>query len=121
MEPSAREEACFEAGIKFGTIYHQFVGTPLTVDSAASLETAMAEAVENQPHCVDAAVEIRRDAVRDAIESASADYVELTGRFADVEITVAYEDWIVETSMAMEDGYPLMRVDRVRPADDAAA
>ena len=27
---SVKERACFEAGIKMGTIYHQFVGTPFT-------------------------------------------------------------------------------------------
>jgi hypothetical protein len=44
------ERACFEAGIKFGALYHQFVGTPVAPDSAASLERAMAAAIENQPH-----------------------------------------------------------------------
>ena len=32
-----RERALFEAGIKMGTIYHQFVGTPVNLDTVESL------------------------------------------------------------------------------------
>ena len=32
---SRRERAVFEAGIKMGTIYHQFVGTPFNRDTVA--------------------------------------------------------------------------------------
>lgn len=27
-DPTKAESACFEVGIKFGTLYHQFAGTP---------------------------------------------------------------------------------------------
>ena len=33
-----RERAGFEAGIKLGALYHQWVGTPISQDSAESLE-----------------------------------------------------------------------------------
>jgi len=117
MEPSARETACFEAGIKFGTLYHQFVGAPLTVDSAASLEAAMAEAVENQPGCVAADVEIHRGRVREAVAEGAADYVELTGRFMTVELAIHHEGEAVVAEMAMVDGYPLMAVTDVASVD----
>lgn len=32
-----RERALFEAGIKMGTIYHQFVGTPVNLRTVESL------------------------------------------------------------------------------------
>ncbi len=118
MEPSAREAACFEAGIKFGTLYHQFAGTPLTPESAGSLATAMAEAVENQPGCVAADVEIHRDRVRDAIAAGAADYVELTGRFMTVELLIHHEGEAVVAEMAMADGYPLMEVTDVSSLDE---
>ncbi len=118
MEPSVREEACFEAGIKFGTLYHQFAGTPLTPESAGSLETAMAEAVENQPGCVAADVEIHRDRVREAIAEGAADYLELTGRFMTVEMTIHHEGEAVVARMAMVDGYPLMEVADVGSVGD---
>jgi hypothetical protein len=45
--------------------------------------------------------------------------VELTGSLVDVSMTIAYEDATVYTSMAMQDGYPLMRIDSVeRPGEE---
>jgi len=104
------EVACFEAGIKFGSLYHQFAGTPVSPESAATLERAMEEAIENQPHCTGVTVEIHEDAVTDELVEG---YTELTGRFFSVEVTVAYEDVEVEGRMRMEDGYPRMRITSV--------
>jgi len=114
MEPTTPQTACFEAGIKFGSLYHQFAGTPVSPASAPSLATAMEEAIENQPHCESVTVGVREDALAAALAESSADYTELTGRFLDVSMTIDYEGVVVETSMVMEDGYPLMRVDSVR-------
>ena len=38
---SDRERAIFEAGIKLGTIYHQYVGAPLNLSNVESLEKAI--------------------------------------------------------------------------------
>ncbi|MFH0966806.1 MAG: dihydroneopterin aldolase family protein, partial [Methanobacteriota archaeon] len=38
---SDRERAAFEAGIKLGALYHQWVGTPVSRESANSLKLAM--------------------------------------------------------------------------------
>jgi len=113
MDPTDPQVACFEAGIKFGSLYHQFAGTPISPESADSLAAAMEESIENQPHCESVTVSIRDDVLEAAIEEGGADYTELTGRFLDVEMRIDYEGVTVETSMVMEDGYPLMRVDGV--------
>ncbi|MFB6079160.1 MAG: dihydroneopterin aldolase family protein [Halarchaeum sp.] len=107
---SEGEEAAFETGIKFGSLYHQFAGTPVSPASAGSLETAMAEAIENQPHCVDVTVEILREDLSAALADGPADYAELTGRFLDVEIVIEYGETEAVARMEMEDGYPLMRL-----------
>jgi hypothetical protein len=109
--PTDRDSACFEAGIKFGALYHQFAGTPVSPDSAASLETAMEEAIENQPFCEDVTVDILTEKL--AAEMTGG-YTELTGRFMEVEIVVEQEGIEVATRMEMEDGYPLMRVESIR-------
>ncbi|MFU1779870.1 dihydroneopterin aldolase family protein [Haloarcula japonica] len=114
MEPTAPQEACFEAGVKFGSLYHQFAGTPISPDSAASLAAAMEEAIENQPFCEAVTVSVRTEVLENAISEGGADYTELTGRLIDVEMQIEYEGVTVETSMAMEDGYPLMQVDEVQ-------
>lgn len=116
--PTRAEQACFEAGIKFGSLYHQFAGTPVSPDSAESLAAAMAEAIENQPHCREVVVSVDAGALTEEIESGSADYTELTGRLLDVEVQVAYEGCTVIAELVMEEGYPLMSIREIdRPAD----
>ncbi|RXK50015.1 dihydroneopterin aldolase family protein [Halorientalis pallida] len=110
MEPSDAQAACFEAGIKFGSLYHQFAGTPVSPDSADSLSRAIEESIENQPHCEAVTVEVLTEELERALVDGPADYTELTGRFLDVEIRIDYEGHTVRTRMEMEDGYPLMRL-----------
>ena len=111
--PTDAEQACFEAGIKFGSLYHQFAGTPISLDSADSLATAMEEAIENQPYCQAVTVDIQREELEAALAEGPADYTEFTGRFAEIEIVVDYEGSEVVATMEMDDGYPLMALDRV--------
>ncbi|MFB6152103.1 MAG: dihydroneopterin aldolase family protein [Haloarculaceae archaeon] len=117
MDPTDAQTACFEAGIKFGSLYHQFAGTPVSPESAPSLARAMEDAIENQPHCESVSVDVRTDALAAELADATADYTELTGRFMDVDIVVRYADREVRTSMTMEDGYPRMRVESVSTVD----
>ncbi|OLZ42020.1 hypothetical protein A6E15_13990 [Natrinema saccharevitans] len=112
--PTDAETACFEAGIKFGSLYHQFAGTPVSPESAPDLATAMEESIENQPHCRAVTVDVRTAELEAELAESTADYTELTGRFLEVEIVVDYEGCTVVTRMAMEDGYPLMRLESVR-------
>jgi hypothetical protein len=108
--PTDRDSACFEAGIKFGALYHQFAGTPVSPDSAPSLETAIEESIENQPFCESVTVDILTEKLEAEIDHG---YTELTGRFMEVEIVVDHEGVEVVTRMEMEDGYPLMKVESV--------
>ena len=109
MDPTDAQTACFEAGIKFGSLYHQFAGTPISPDSAASLERAIEEAIENQPHAERVAVEIDPDRVAEDA-NATHGYAEFTGRHATAEVVVEYEGVEVVARMAMEDGYPRMQI-----------
>ncbi|RRJ28434.1 dihydroneopterin aldolase family protein [Halocatena pleomorpha] len=105
MDPTDRETACFEAGVKFGALYHQFAGTPVSADNADSLEAAIEESIENQPGCTDVSVDIHTDELE-----TTRGYTELTGEYMDVTLRIEYADCIVHAEMGMEDGYPLMRV-----------
>jgi hypothetical protein len=105
MDPTDRETACFETGVKFGSLYHQFAGTPVSPESAASLETAIEESIENQPFCESVSVTI----LTDAFETTRG-YTELTGEYMEITLRIAYENSIVHAEMEMDDGYPLMRV-----------
>ena len=73
MEPTTPQEACFEAGIKYGTLYHQLAGTPIAPESSASLARAMEEAIENQPFCSSVTVEMLDDVLRAELADSSAE------------------------------------------------
>jgi hypothetical protein len=110
MDPTEAQVACFEAGIKFGSLYHQFAGTPVSPASAATLAEAIEESIENQPHCESVTVDVLVDDIAAELADGPADYTELTGRFMEVEVVIDYEDHEVVAEMAMDDGYPLMEV-----------
>jgi hypothetical protein len=57
---SDRDRAAFEAGIKLGSIFHQFIGTPLTRSTAGDLERAIEAGVRVQPCVEDVRVRIDR-------------------------------------------------------------
>ena len=106
MEPE--QAAAFEAGIKFGSLYHQFAGTPVSPGSAASLAAAIEAAIENQPGCRSVTVEMDLEAIGEA--AGDHGYTELTGRFMEVEVVVVHRGVEVVAAMAMDDGYPLMEL-----------
>ena len=64
---SNREQAVFEAGIKLGALYHQWVGTPISKRSAASVETAIEKAVILQPFVEEITVTLNRDLMTENI------------------------------------------------------
>lgn len=114
MNATEREAACFEAGVKFGSLYHQFAGTPVSPESADALVPAMEAAIENQPHCRSVSVAVRDGAI-EADRDPTFGYAELSGRHYEAEVVVDYEGVEVVARMAMEDGYPRMRVVSVEP------
>lgn len=107
---SLRERVVFEAGIKLGTIYHQFVGTPLSSTIVDSLERAIQDGVRVQPFVKDVKVHIVRDALRR--KSDEYDYQTLTGPMLTVTLTVKMENVTVVAEMRYIDElhYPLMYV-----------
>lgn len=110
---SDSERAAFEAGIKLGTIYHQFVGVPLSAENVATLEKAMEAGSMVQPFVEDVRVRIDRSKLRK--KAGQYDYVSLTGEMLDVNLTVNYKGTRVEAGMKFvkEMSYPLMFVKRV--------
>ena len=58
--PTNREIAAFEAGIKLGALYHQFVGSPVSPKTADSLERAIEESISLQPYVRSVDVRIDR-------------------------------------------------------------
>ncbi len=107
------ERAAFEAGIKLGTIYHQFVGTPISKENVAQLEKAIAEGTKIQPFVKDAEVKISREELKK--KKGEFDYVSLSGHMLTARITVEYKGARVKAGMKFirEINYPLMYMKRV--------
>lgn len=109
-----KERAVFEAGIKLGTIYHQFVGTPLCSGNVDILEKAMEDGVRVQPFVKDVKIRIDRSALRKKRDE--FDYQTLTGNMMEVELTIEIEKVrvIAEMRYLEELHYPLMFIREVK-------
>lgn len=110
---SDAERAAFEAGIKLGTIYHQFVGVPLRRENVNTLERAIEAGSRVQPFVEEVKVKIDRSRLKN--KRGKYDYVSLTGEMLNVKLTVRYKDVRVKAAMRLikEMNYPLMFVESV--------
>ena len=108
------ERAAFEAGIKLGSVYHQFVGTPLNMNNVDALEKAIEESLTVQPFVEDATVKIDRNRIRKG--RGLYKYLTLHGDMLDVKIKVKYEDYVAVCRLKYieEMDYPLMFVEEIR-------
>jgi len=110
---SEGERAAFEAGIKLGTIYHQFIGTPISMRNVDLLEKTIAEGTRIQPFVKDAEVHIEREKLRS--KRGEFDYDSLSGEMLSVRLEIAYGG--VQLTARMQNipeiHYPLMYIERI--------
>ncbi|MDR1404966.1 MAG: dihydroneopterin aldolase family protein [Candidatus Methanoplasma sp.] len=107
---SVRERAMFEAGIKMGTIYHQFVGVPVDQNSVGVLEDAIEKGVLVQPYVESVKIRINRDILGPKKDAYS--YCSLSGDMLDVILVIKINDTRVKAEMRYDSvlKYPLMYV-----------
>jgi hypothetical protein len=103
---SDREQAVFEAGIKLGALYHQWVGTPISRGSAASVEKAIEQAVILQPYVEEITVRLDRSLMTEN----RFGYSELSGMMFDAEIITRVGFTYCRARLFPENGYPLMKI-----------
>ena len=103
---SSRDQAVFEAGIKLGALYHQWVGTPISRKSAASVETAIEKAVILQPFVEEITVHLNRN----LMTANMFGYSELSGLMFEVEIVTRVGFAYCRARLAPNSGYPLMQI-----------
>ena len=101
-----REKAAFEAGIKLGALYHQWVGTPISRDSAASVENAIEKAVILQPFVEEITVKLNRE----LMTANRFGYSELNGMMYEVEIITRIGFTYCRARLAPSASYPLMQI-----------
>jgi hypothetical protein len=112
MSVTPRDNAVFEAGIKLGALYHQFVGAPVNLNTVESLEKAIAQSISVQPFVKSITVRIDREMVRASLSSFG--YTELKGSMLNVDAVIAYKNYEVSVGMSLKDGYPLMFIKDVK-------
>jgi len=104
--PTDRERAVFEAAIKLGALYHQFVGTPVSPETAEMIENAIESAVSLQPYVTD--VHVRLD--RSVMLENPFGYSEVSGRMFTVTLSTRVGDATCTAALKYENGYPMMSI-----------
>jgi hypothetical protein len=112
MAVTARDNVAFEAGIKLGALYHQFVGAPVSPDTAASLEQAIAASIGVQPYVKAITVSIDRKMIRESLSAFG--YTELKGQMLNVDAVIRYENCEAQVGIKFKDNYPLMFIKEIR-------
>lgn len=108
-----RERAIFEGAITMGALFHQFVGTPVSLENVESLERSIESSMKLQPCINEMVVKINRDILKE-IEN-EFDYISLTGEMLDVKVVSYYSDKraVIRLHYIPELNYPLMYVEDV--------
>lgn len=113
-EITDRDNALFEAGIKLGSLYHQFIGSPLSLSGISAMENAIEKSIISQPYIEQISVKIDEKHVRNELNE-TFEYTELKGAMLDVKIAVRHHSALVFASLSFSEelNYPLMKIDRI--------
>jgi len=111
------ERAVFEAGIKLGAIYHQFIGATVSHENADHLEKTITEGTKVQPFVEEIEARIDRSTLRDKEDP--YDYQTITGKMLRVRIVTRYGKARAECELKwlVDMKYPLMYVKDVKLVD----
>jgi dihydroneopterin aldolase len=108
-----RERAIFEGAITMGALFHQFIGTPVSIKTVKLLERVIEESMELQPCIRKMEVKIDKETLDEAKNG--YEYLSLTGNMLDVKVVSEYDDVrvVVRMRYVEELHYPLMYVESV--------
>ena len=109
-----RERAIFEGAISMGTLFHQFVGTPINKNTKKSLEESIENSLKLQPAIEDAEVKINFEKLEESMTE--FDYTSLNGDMLDAKIHTRVDNVkaIIRIEYIEELNYPLMYVEDIK-------
>ena len=115
-----REALLFEAGVKLGGVFHQYLGTPVSPRTAPAFARTIEEAVGLQPYVRDVRVRIRPER-GGPVGRGRFGYRYLTAEMLEVRVRLVSGPVEVLARLAHRPdlNYPLMSVDRVGRRRDA--
>ena len=107
---SNRERAIFEGGISMGALYHQFVGTPVNIETCNSLEKAIKESILLQPAIVDIDVLLNKELIKKACKNMN--YTSLEGSMLEITITTQVNEISICTCISYDEelNYPIIYI-----------
>ena len=110
---SHRERAIFEGAITMGALFHQFDGTPVSLESVESLEKSIQDAMELQPCIEEVEVKINRSLLENIKNEFQ--YTSLNGNMLDVRVVSKFEEErvVIRMEFIPELDYPLMYVEEI--------
>lgn len=110
---SNRERAIFEGAITMGALFHQFVGTPVSLESAPILEKSIKNAMELQPCILEVEIKIDREMLEES--KSEFNYVSLSGKMMKIKVISEYENnkAVLIMEYIKELRYPLMYVKEI--------
>jgi hypothetical protein len=111
-----REQAAFEAGIKLGALYHQFIGTPVSPATVPKLEEAIEQSIGLQPYVRQIRVRLDRTGMQENIFG----YSELQGTMLSVDIVTRVGRATCHARLRKERDYPLMEIVECNEGADTA-
>lgn len=105
-----RERAIFEGGISMGSLFHQFVGTPVSLDTVDSLEVAIRESIMLQPAIIDVSVKLDKQLIEKS--SGAMGYTSLSGEMLNVKLTTQINQKVITTCISYDENlhYPMMYI-----------
>ena len=106
-----RERAIFEGGISMGSLFHQFVGTPVSLDTVGSLEVAIRESIMLQPAIIDVSVKLDKQLIEKS--SGAMGYTSLSGEMLNVKLTTQINQKVITTCISYDENlhYPMMYIE----------
>ncbi len=110
---SKRERAIFEGAITMGALFHQFIGTPISIKNVESLEKSIEDSMMLQPCIIKVEIKINRK-ILEKIKN-EYNYISLTGEMLDVRVVSDYsgKKAVIRLKFIEELNYPLMYVEDV--------
>jgi hypothetical protein len=108
-----KEKAFFEAGIKLGALFHQFIGMPVSIENAELIEKAMASSILLQPYVVSVVVRIDKNKLNQKLSEFGYASLDAELIYARVKVRVGKEEVTAVLEWDEKKRYPLMRIEEV--------
>ena len=115
-ELSKKERACFEVGIKLGSLYHILCGIPISsnIDVINSIERGIEASISCQPFVKKVRIDLDKSKIY-GNKSTEFAYDEITGKIINAEVELEYKSIKVLAKIKWVENldYPLMYIERI--------